>query len=290
MSLNTRSVKLRSSIRELKLSETVRQFRFSNSVILSSSRAVRRATLHVRLIVGNTMAKISGSKARRNRIVCVVFDDGWKSQLDALPVLDQYGFKATFGIIAGYVNNPLHNKYMNWQEIHNLRSQGHDIESHTLSHKCLEKLTETELRKEIMGSREIFQEQGIDTRILIYPLGIGGKNNRIRQALIEAGYLAARTTIPSKFNLSSGDFLAVGAFEINRETTIKGFSKYLGGTGNSTVAILVYHRMGPEGVAISQFKTQMAYLCKHNFKVKTMKQVLLEFCEKKQYSQRNSIN
>jgi len=34
------------------------------------------------------------------RVVCLVFDDGWLNQYtNALPVLDEYGFKATFNII-----------------------------------------------------------------------------------------------------------------------------------------------------------------------------------------------
>lgn len=39
------------------------------------------------------------------RVVSIVFDDGWQSQFDnAVSVLNQYGFKATFGIITGYAD------------------------------------------------------------------------------------------------------------------------------------------------------------------------------------------
>ncbi|MEM3056560.1 MAG: polysaccharide deacetylase family protein, partial [Candidatus Bathyarchaeia archaeon] len=36
--------------------------------------------------------------------VCIFFDDGWKNQFDvALPVLKDFGFKATFSIITDYI-------------------------------------------------------------------------------------------------------------------------------------------------------------------------------------------
>ena len=37
--------------------------------------------------------------AADERVVCIVFDDGWKSQLDAAPILERYGFSATFAIV-----------------------------------------------------------------------------------------------------------------------------------------------------------------------------------------------
>ncbi len=51
------------------------------------------------------------------KIVCIVFDDGWKSQLSAVPVLNDYNFKATFGIITSYTSSTL---YLNWSQIQSL--------------------------------------------------------------------------------------------------------------------------------------------------------------------------
>ncbi len=39
-----------------------------------------------------------------DRKVCIFFDDGWKNQYDvALPILKEFGFKATFSIITDYI-------------------------------------------------------------------------------------------------------------------------------------------------------------------------------------------
>ena len=75
---------------------------------------------------------LHGDALPGEKIVAVQFDDGWKSGQLALPVLDKYGFKATFWIIAGKgIGWP----HMDWKEIeaiaHNPR---YGIYSHTMTH------------------------------------------------------------------------------------------------------------------------------------------------------------
>jgi peptidoglycan/xylan/chitin deacetylase (PgdA/CDA1 family) len=65
--------------------------------------------------------------------VVLTFDDGWKSQLLTVPVLEAYGFKATFFIIAG--PKGIGDPYLTWEEIRQLDQHPlFDVESHTFSH------------------------------------------------------------------------------------------------------------------------------------------------------------
>jgi peptidoglycan/xylan/chitin deacetylase (PgdA/CDA1 family) len=66
------------------------------------------------------------------KIVAIHFDDGWKSALNAVPVLDHFGFKASFWIIAGKgIGWP----YMDWEEIQALaKNPKFDVFSHTMTH------------------------------------------------------------------------------------------------------------------------------------------------------------
>jgi peptidoglycan/xylan/chitin deacetylase (PgdA/CDA1 family) len=67
-----------------------------------------------------------------NKVVMINFDDGLKSQLIyAKPILDKYGFKASFFIICGRVGTE--RSSMNWQDIAELRKDGMDIESHSMT-------------------------------------------------------------------------------------------------------------------------------------------------------------
>ena len=64
------------------------------------------------------------------------FDDGHKSQLIyAKPILDKYGFKASFFIICGRVGTE--RSSMNWQDIAELKKDRMDIESHSMTHTNL---------------------------------------------------------------------------------------------------------------------------------------------------------
>ncbi|MGA9151656.1 MAG: polysaccharide deacetylase family protein [Candidatus Nitrosopolaris sp.] len=55
------------------------------------------------------------------KVVMITFDDGQKSQfIYAKPILDKYGFKASFFIICGMVG--IERSSMNWQDIAELKS------------------------------------------------------------------------------------------------------------------------------------------------------------------------
>src|ERR1043165_2939596 len=75
--------------------------------------------------------KISNSK-----VVILNFDDNRKTQFtEAKPILDKYGFKATFYVVCKYLDNK--KGYMNWTELETLYKEGHDIGSHTMNHANL---------------------------------------------------------------------------------------------------------------------------------------------------------
>jgi hypothetical protein len=100
------------------------------------------------------------------------FDDGLKSQLIyAKPILDKYGFKASFFIICGRVGTE--RSSMNWQDIAELKKDGMDIESHSMTHTNLNKLSINALKFEIGGSKQCFAKHGYNTPIFGYPFNLG---------------------------------------------------------------------------------------------------------------------
>jgi peptidoglycan/xylan/chitin deacetylase (PgdA/CDA1 family) len=73
-----------------------------------------------------TATLLNTFSARSNKVVMINFDDGRKSQLIyAKPILDKYGFKASFFIICGRVGTEPSS--MNWQDIAELKKDGMDI-------------------------------------------------------------------------------------------------------------------------------------------------------------------
>ncbi|MGA2775287.1 MAG: polysaccharide deacetylase family protein [Candidatus Omnitrophota bacterium] len=112
--------------------------------------------------------------------VWVTFDDGWKDNYtNAFPILKKYNIPVTFFVTAGYVNKTVipdvvseNDIFMNWQEIKEVAECGISIGSHTISHRILSNLSDAELEKEIVGSKnEIEQRLGKSVISFAYPVG-----------------------------------------------------------------------------------------------------------------------
>jgi peptidoglycan/xylan/chitin deacetylase (PgdA/CDA1 family) len=119
--------------------------------------------------------------ANNNKAVILTFDDGYKSQYtNAKPILDKYGYKATFYIVCEYVGGgegQVHpNVKMTWEEIIALHNEGHDIGSHTMSHDDLDSLSEKGIEYEVGGSKECLFDHGIIPTSFSYPTNTGAEN------------------------------------------------------------------------------------------------------------------
>jgi peptidoglycan/xylan/chitin deacetylase (PgdA/CDA1 family) len=86
-----------------------------------------------------------------DRLVVLTFDDAVRSHATYVaPLLKKYGFGATFFVCE--FREPAFadkTKYMSWTQIGDLQRQGFEIGSHTLTHRHVNKLTESELAAEL---------------------------------------------------------------------------------------------------------------------------------------------
>ncbi len=210
------------------------------------------------------------------RVVCVFFDDGWKSQMSAIPVLETYGFRATFAIMTSYQSYPA---YLNWSEIQSLSDYGQDIECHSYSHVDLTNLIESDLIQEIVESKAILREHGFDSELFVYPFGLGWGNETVRD-MVSENYLAARCVIQGIYDIQKGDRYAITDFEISNTTTLNEFKSYVDGSRGNIISIIDYHRIGDGSVStmvtLSQFEGQMAYLNSSGCTVMTLRDVLFK--------------
>ena len=93
-------------------------------------------------------------------VVSLSFDDQWRSAyLNALPLLEKYGLKATWFVacnLAGGTDPESGKKYMTWEEINEVAGLGHEIGSHTLSHPRLSALAGDKQRSvtELQNSKQ----------------------------------------------------------------------------------------------------------------------------------------
>ena len=212
------------------------------------------------------------------RIVCICFDDGWLSEyVNATPILNQYGFKATFGIITKYAdyNDPA---YMNWSDIENLAKNGEDIASHTYSHIALATLDNASIIYQLSQSKKDLNGHDINPQIFVYPDGSGSGNASV-ESLVQKYYLAARGTTENPFNITTPfDKFALPAHEILNTTTLPNFAKIVNQANNSTIVVIYYHKIDSENVDTATtpqlFASEMQYLKDNNFTVMTLQQLL----------------
>jgi hypothetical protein len=151
--------------------------------------------------------KVSGNysitNSTNNKLVMINFDDGYKSQLVyAKPILDKYGFKASFFIVCGKVGTLP--SWMSWQDIAQLKKDGMDIESHTMTHAHLNKLSTNALTYEIGGSKQCFASHGYNTTIFGYPLNLGSDKPGVVNLVAQSYDLGRSGTDPLMFLNCSG--------------------------------------------------------------------------------------
>jgi peptidoglycan/xylan/chitin deacetylase (PgdA/CDA1 family) len=139
----------------------------------------------------------SSNNITNTKVVILSFDDNRKGDFTyAKPILDKYGFKATFFIICGKTTDK---GAMNWQEIASMQSDGMDIESHTMTHKHLNHLSASALNFEIAGSKQCLASHGYNTTSFAYPYDEGADNVTVVNTVAKYYDLARTGSEPLMF-------------------------------------------------------------------------------------------
>ena len=127
----------------------------------------------------------SSSTSNKEEVI-LTFGNAPKSQyIDAKPILDKYGFKASFFVVCNWISDSDSDEdeddtsHMTWQDIETLHNDGHDIEAKSLNHKDLTTLSASELDFEVGQSKKCLDDQNIDARVFGTPYGEGWDNSTV---------------------------------------------------------------------------------------------------------------
>ncbi len=210
------------------------------------------------------------------KVVCIVFDDCWKSQLGAVPILQSFGFNATFAIVTSYNGYPA---YMDWADVASLAKSGMDIASHTDTHADLCAVDNTTLYNELAKSQQALRLRGYAADVFVYPYGNAADNATVRAAVAQY-YLVARGTEEGQCNMTALDKHNLNAYGVYNDTSLVNFASYLNGTQGSGVTILYYHQISDEidytAVTQASFQAQMQYLKDNGYTVESLSQLFLK--------------
>lgn len=134
--------------------------------------------------------------------VVLTFDDGYADNYtNAFPVLKEFGFKAAIFVITKTVDTD--SSYLTSNMIKEMSDYGIDIESHTVNHDELNKLSYEEQCKTLKDSKG-FLEKITDKEVKYIAYPFGKYNGDTLKAAKECGYTMAVTTRGAWSNKSDG--------------------------------------------------------------------------------------
>ena len=138
----------------------------------------------------------------------ITIDDGYSSGYEvARPILKKFGYPWTAFIYTKYVSSG--GKSMTWEQLAELRDEGVEIGSHTVSHINLRSAQgknpaayDAWLKDEIIGSKKLLEQKlGIKCAVFAYPEG--RYSPKVLEVVKEAGYDAAFTTFGQRITHSA---------------------------------------------------------------------------------------
>ncbi len=152
----------------------------------------------------------------------ITFDDGEQSQFhNALPLLAEYGFKATYFVTPGLIGTA--EKFLGWDGLRTLQAAGHSVQSHGWSHKFLTFCSDAELTHELRASKQSLEDNlGSAVEEISVP---GGRwDPRVLHACAAAGYRRVYVSDPWVEAEIDGMEI-IGRFMVRRTTTITELEK-----------------------------------------------------------------
>jgi peptidoglycan/xylan/chitin deacetylase (PgdA/CDA1 family) len=177
-------------------------------------------------------------------LVSFHFDDGRKTVFtEAIPRLnkahissDQYLISCRLGKI-GYVSS---------EDMQQMQSQTHIIGGHTRSHEELSKFISDKqrLKDETQGNRnDLIAEGANPVSTFAYPKGNGVDKDVVVQAVKDAGFIAARSTIDG-FNYKDTNHYKLKRMPADKGASFEEMKKWIDATiKNKSWLILVFHQI-----------------------------------------------
>jgi peptidoglycan/xylan/chitin deacetylase (PgdA/CDA1 family) len=149
--------------------------------------------------------------------VILTFDDGYVDAFtNALPILKKYNFTATFYVITNFAGT---DRYMNWDQINTLKSNGMIIGSHTLSHPNLTTINDAKAEMEISDSQKIL-EKNIGLKITDFCYPSGKYNASTIDLLKKYNYTTATTTKSGIYDSTINNLFEIPRLRMTNETNL----------------------------------------------------------------------
>ncbi len=216
-------------------------------------------------------------------VISIVFDDGWESIYEnAFPQMESMGIDSTQYIITSTFEN---SRYMSVDQIRHMQRNGHEIQSHTVSHPNLTELTNDQLENELYSSRITIEGiTGVAAEDLAVPLGAF---NAHVTTTAQKWYRTLRTTQPGINTRATFNPYEIKSPTIRATHTTEDIKQFIEeARQNNGWLILTYHQIDNSGetyaVSPEAFRAHMQAVKNSTIDVVTFGRVIERIAEQQQ--------
>jgi peptidoglycan/xylan/chitin deacetylase (PgdA/CDA1 family) len=159
------------------------------------------------------------------KTIVITFDDGFLDVYEnAFPILQEFGFTATFYVITGTLDSDKSYGYAQKSQLEDLMTAGWEIASHSISHTNL-KTAYSGHRNEMENSKFMLEEMlGVPIRSFAYPFAAADQRTRDRAR--EFGYESAVGVGLGALH-TSDDLYFLSRREVYNNTSLNEFQRLL---------------------------------------------------------------
>jgi peptidoglycan/xylan/chitin deacetylase (PgdA/CDA1 family) len=185
-------------------------------------------------------------------LVSITFDDGWESSFsNGMPLLDRYGYKATFYINPSSIETP---NFMQASQLATLRNTGNEIAAHGYDHDDMTAISSSKLNYQLQEGRDYLDQAGFPTTDFATPYG---KSDPEVQWYAKKYYSTLRGTetgINTRQNLDPYNLKVVYLEESTTDDTVSAALQQA--KQYNAWVIFVYHRVGDSGGSVGSLKVE----------------------------------
>lgn len=169
------------------------------------------------------------------KFVILTFDDGYEDNYTLLlPLLKKYNFKSVIYLVTDEKDNLWDLKeegrtfpLLKNEQIIELHKYGNEIGAHTMHHPDLTKLSNDELKKEVVGSKNYIEEL-VATTVTSFAYPYGKLNDEVKKVVADVGFKFSLATVTGPLAIHK-DPMEVRRIIIHPDTKLSRFKRKVKG-------------------------------------------------------------